>query len=296
MNILPLIFTFLIIFSCIAFSFLKEVKSYTLIETTLHGYNRAEQALSNASARKTYNKIKGDPIQKQEGEKGSSTSKKEYVSRRCFFPALENSKFNLSPLIQEGGQFKFHPLYEPLAGLIRQLYGNNLFSKEKKSENLEYRLLNEMLKKARRQSNVQELAALFPEDPVLKKLYYQMLKGTNQFSEKKGIPPLGEFLAIQKSDKAVCISFASVPLLKALFGQDISSLILKVEQDKWSESGKYYYFNKQDLEMALMQTPAKGSLLTALDTYLNYSKQFTQRELIGGRDKITGIAVTRRNE
>ncbi len=296
MNILPLIFTFLIIFSCIAFSFLKEVKSYALIETTLHGYNRTEQALTNAIARKTYNKIKEDPIQKKEREKGSPKVIKEYVSRRYFFPALENSKFNLSPLIQEGGQFKLHPLYEPLAKLIRQLYGNNLFTKEKKSEKLEYRLLDEMLKRAKRRSDVQELAELFPEDPALKKLYYQMLKGTNQFSEQKGIPPLGEFLAIQKSDKAICISFASVPLLKALFGEDVSSSILKIEKEKWSESGKYYYFNKQDLEMALMQTPAHASLLTALDTYLNYSKQFTQRELIGGRDKITGIGVTKRNE
>jgi hypothetical protein len=295
-NILPLIFTFLIIFSCIAFSFLKEVKSYTLIETALHGYNRTEQALSNAAARKTYNKIKGEPLEKQEGEKNSSPAIKQYVSRRYFFPALENSKFNLSPLIQAGGQFKLHPFYEPLAGLIRQLYRNNLFSKEKKSEKLEYRLLDAMLQKARHQSNVHELVELFPDDPSLKKLYYQMLKGTNQFSEAKGIPPLGEFLAIQKSDKAVCISFASIPLLKALFGEDISSLILKVEQEKWSESGKYYYFNKQNLEMALVQTTSKASLLTALDTYFNYSKQFTQRELIGGRDKITGIAVTRRNE
>ncbi len=286
MNILPLVLTFLLIFSCIAASFLKETKSYAVIESTLHGYSRTEMALNNAIARAAYHKMKGELLEKGTREQDRLAAKSEYKSRRCFFPALENSKLNLAPIFQGSEPFKTHPLYEPSANLLRLLYRRNLF---KKQENLEYRLLDEMLKKAKRLGTVGDLAELFPEDPSLKNTYYRMLVGTNQFDEKQGIAPLREFLSIQNTDKAVCISFASVPVLKALFGPDIASLILKVEQEQSATLNKYYYFNKQDLEAALVKTPA----LTALGPYLDYSKQFTPRKQWGGRDTITGIGVVR---
>ncbi len=291
MNILPLIFSFLIIFSCIAFTFLREVKSFSLIETTLNGYNRAERAVSNAISSKAYRKIKAEPIGKKEGEKSQTPKEKEYFSYRSLFPAFENSKFNLEPLIKQEGELRIHPLYEPLAEFLRILYRKNLFAKEKKSEKLEYHLIAEMIKKARKLGEVQSLAELYPEDPVLKGIYYKMLKGTNQYDRDRGIPPLGEFLSIRKGGKAVSLSFASPLLLEAFFGLEISSEILKVEREKWENSNKYYFFSKENLESLLMKNPTKAPLLHTFDPYLDYSKQFDKRTQLGGRDKITGIAV-----
>src|ERR1700722_10579233 len=112
------------IFSLIAITFLKEVKSFSLIETAIHGYNRTERTLSNRILRKAYAKIKIDTgAEKQKKEKVL----KNYSSMRSYFPPLENSKFNLKPLIKEQGTLKLHPLYEPLASLVRVLYEEKLF-------------------------------------------------------------------------------------------------------------------------------------------------------------------------
>lgn len=286
MNVLPLVFTFLIIFSCLACTFLREVKSFSLIETTLHGYSRTDRELSNRIVRKAWGKIKVEPAEKNKGESKART--KNYTSMRRLFPPLENSKFNLTPLIKHQGELKLHPLYEPLAGLLRLLYGKNLL---KKQEKLEYRFVEAILKKAQKLEGGTDLTDLYPEDPVLKKIYYKMLKGTNQYTRTKGIPPLESFLHIGKSDKAIALSLAQPLILEAFYGPEISAEILKMEQDKWKELNKYYYFSKEDLQNVLGKNPAKTLAFASLEPYLEYSKGITTKDQIGGRDKITGLAV-----
>jgi hypothetical protein len=289
-NVLPLVFTFLIIFSCICLTFLKEVKSFSLIETSLDGYNRTQRAVTNAIARNAYRKIKADPSKKNASDKTKEASG-EYHSRRSLFPPVENSKLNLRSLIKQQQERKQHPLYEPLAKLMRLLYQKNVFEKEKSSEKLEYHLIDEMVKKAQKLVELKSLAEICPDDPALRKLYYKILKGTNQYSRSEGIPPLGNFLSVCKADKAVSLSFASPPVLEALFGHETSLAILKLEREKWEQSNKYYFFSKEDLEAALLKSPTKASLLALLETHLDYSKQPAQKNQIAGRDKITGIAV-----
>lgn len=289
MNILPLVFTFLIIFSCIALTFFREVKSYFLVESTLDGYRRTERVVGNAIAQKAYRKIKGDPLVKKEKEK--SDASKEYVSRRTLFPPLENAKFNIGALVKEEGELKLHPLYEPLAALLRLLYQDRLYAKEQNGEDLEYRLVEAMLKKARKLSHVENLSELYPDDPKLKAIYYRMLKGTNQYSRESGIPPLSDFLCFDKEGKAASLCFASPLILEALFGSEIASGILAEEKKKWEESNKYYFFTKEDFQTLLTNNPSKGSLLPSIESYLDYSKGFKARDRFGGRDKITGIGV-----
>lgn len=290
MNILPLIFTFLIIFSCICLTLFREMKSYFLVETTLESYHRTERALTNAVIKKAYRKI---PIAKAPSKTPAeqNTTKRAFTSRREFFPPLEASKFNLSPLIQHVGDLNQSPLYEPLAELLRLLYQKKIFDKEPKSEGIEYRLLEEILKKMRLSPGILELGKLFPDNPDLAKIYYKMLKGTNQYSRTKGIPPLGDFLSLEKTKSAVSVNFASSLLLEAFFGPEITQQILREEKKKRETSAKYYYFSKEDLKTLLMQHPTKGPLITTLDPFLDYSKQLKARTHIGGRDKRTGIGL-----
>jgi hypothetical protein len=289
-NILPLVFTFLIIFSCISLTFLREVKSFSLIETSLDGYNRTQRGVSNAIARNAYRKIKADPAKKNASDK-TKVASGEYHSKRCLFPPVENSKLNLRSLIKQQQDCKRHPLYEPLAKLMRLLYQKSVFEKEKSSEKLEYRLIDEMVKKARKLVELKSFAEICPDDPALRKIYYKMLKGTNQYSRSEGIPPLSHFLSLSKAEKEVSLSFASPPILDALFGQEISSTILEVEREKWEQSNKYYFFSKEDLEALLLKSPTKAPFLALLEPHLDYSKQPAPRNQIAGRDKITGIAV-----
>src|SRR5580700_8215354 len=191
MNVLPLIFTFLIIFTCISSTFLKEVKSFSLSETIWNSACCTEGKVNRQILYKTYKKKVREPVEKKESApKRFPQAKKRspYFSRRSFFPPFESSKFNIGPLLKNEGELRLHPLYEPLAELLRLLYEAPL--KECHSEKIEYRLLEAILTKARQCSEAKELSELSPDDPVLRKLYYKLLKGTNQYSQKGSIPPL----------------------------------------------------------------------------------------------------------
>jgi hypothetical protein len=289
-NILPLVFTFLVIFACINLAFFREIKSFSLLETTFHSFSHTERILCNKIAQKNYRKIKADPTPaKKVGENRKSKGK--YQSMRTLFPPLENSKFNLRLLIECEGEVKLHPLYEHLAKLFRLLYQENVFAKEKSKEKPEYLLIDELLKKAKKNKEPTSLAELFPQDPMLQKIYHTMLRGTNQYGKEEGIPPLDHFLSLDKAKEAATLGFASPPVLEALFDKEITLEILNLEKKKWEESHTYYYFSKDDFQAILMKSPAKALLLSSIDPYLNHSKQFQPRLSIGGRDGKTGIAV-----
>lgn len=290
MNILPLVVTFLIIFSCFAATFLKELKSFALIERALDGYHRTESALNNAIAQRAYKRIKRAQKVTSSTQK-TSTSAKQIVSKREFFPPLEDSKFHLAPLLTYEGEIAGHPLYKPFTELLRLLYQNCLFKQEKNPEKLAELLTEGLLKKAKKSPDADLLAALCPDDPRLQKIYYKMLKGTNQYSRSTGIPPLEHFLSLADGEKAIHIGFASPLLLEALFGEKITAHILEFEKKKAAETEKPYYFSKQDLQPILTNAPGSTSVLTLLEPYLNDAKQFKKREVIGGRDRITKIAV-----
>ncbi len=292
MNILPLIFAFLIIFSCFAATFLKEVKSFLLMETVADSYDRVERNLKNFIVRKSYYKLKGETLNSTKSPNEAQKKKmKTYTSYRSLFPPLELSKFNLAPLAEYMGEFKLHPLYEPLAELLRILYGENLF-KQEKLEKIEYRILDTMLVKARKNPDAESLTELNPDDPIVKKIYYTMLKGTNQYTlHGKGIPPLEDFLYIRKESPAISFSFASAALLEALFGRETSSHIFVEEKKKAQESNTYYYLPKNELQTLLMKNPVLFSHFSPLEPYIDYSKQFKPRTERGGKDDRTGLSV-----
>lgn len=292
MNILPLIFTFLIILSCIAFTFLREVKSVFLVENSLNGFNRAERVVNNAIVQKAYRNIKGEAIAKKESNSKKGKKKdKGYVSKRSSYPPLDSSKFNLGPLVHHEGELRLHPLYEMLAEFFRLLYKDRLFAKMPNAEKIEYRMTEALIKKARKFPEIENLAELYPDDPMLAKVFYKMLKGTNQYDRKQGIPPLADFISLNKEKTSASLSFASPILLEAFFGDEIAEQILQEEKKKWEDTNKYYYFSKEDLQAALMKNPARASSFSSLESYINYSKQLSPRTQIGGRDNKTGIGI-----
>ncbi len=286
MNILPLILTFLIIFACISFTFLKEAKSFFLAETTLASFHKTERELNNKITARVYRKAGGEPINKKQPAAAKSKKETTYFSRRSFFPPLEESKFNIGPLVKYEGDIKQHPLFEPLAKMLRLLY-KPFFDSEK----IEYRFVQTMIAKARKFPEPTDLAELFPDDLKLRTIYYKMLKGTNQYNQKGSIPPLKDFVAWKKDGPALFFSFASPIALKSLFDKKMADTIVQEEKKKWEQSGKYYYFSKEDLQQLLVNNPALTSQFTNLDPYLDYSKQINRREEIGGIDPKTGLSV-----
>jgi hypothetical protein len=290
-NILPLVFTFLIILSCISFTFLREIKSVFLVERSLEGFHRAERVVNNKIAQKAYRDIRGEAFNKKEPN-SKTDKKKDYISKRSSSPPLDSSKFNLGPLVHCEGELRLHPFYEPLAEFLRLLYKNCLFAKVPHSEKIEYRLIEAMIKKARQFPDIDHpIEQLYPDDPALAKVFYKMLKGTNRYDRNQGIPPLENFILLNKEKTCVSLSFASSILLEALFSDEIATQILQEEKQKYEETNKYYYFSKEDLQATLMKNPSRASSFSSLESYLNYSKQSPPRTMIAGRDSKTGIGI-----
>ncbi len=290
MNILPLVFAFLIIFSYVGYGFMRDVKSYSLAETAIVGYDRAERAIASALAKRQYHKIEGEELKTKDKQPPIQKSGN-YTSRRTLFPSPEISKFNLGPLVKYQGDLKLHPLYEPLAAFLRLLYQEKVFLKDPSQERVEYRLIEEIVQSAREKPDADSVAELSPRDPKLKQLFYKILKGTNQYGRAVGIPPLSHFLFCDKEGKAVSVAFASPLLLEALFDSAITGAILKHEREEWEKSNTYHAFSKADLEALCIKNPALAPLVASLQEHLNYSRRFPARDKIGGRDKKTGIAL-----
>lgn len=290
MNILPLVFTFLLILSFITLTFLRETKSIFLIEHSVNGFRRIERVVNNQIVQKAYKKISGEAIAKKKTGEPKNKKKKKLHSVREIFPPLKTSKFNLGPLIEHQGEINQHPLYEVLAAFLRILYQKSLFAHELKAEKIEYRLIHAWIKSAQKIEDVEDLAELHPDDLDLAKVFYKMLRGTNQYTRTEGIPPLGDFLLISEKKTAVSLSFASQSLLEALFGEECASQIMQVEQKKREETSSQYYFPKENLPQLLANEPARAASLPTLDPYIDYSKEQTKRELVGKRDDTTGIA------
>lgn len=290
MNILPLIFALLIIFSCLCTTFLKEVKSLHLIEITLEGYNQAEKEIRNAIIKRSYEKIKGDPSSESAKKEGTKRLKT-FHSKRSHFPPLETSKFYLKALAKTEIELSQHPLYEPLAQLLRLLYQKNVFNHYPNIKGPEYKLIEALVKKAQKFPSAKDLSYLHPDDSELQKIYYKMLKGTNLYTEEVGIPPLAHFISLEKTDKVIHLKWASPPILKALFTEPLAQHILQREAEHWKTSQKHYSLSKEDLATLFMQEPGQSAIFTALQPYLSDSLQSAKKKSLAKRDKKTDICI-----
>ena len=293
MNLLPLIFVFLVIFGGISLTFLRDAKSFFILESSIEGYHRTDRVVSNALVKRAYRKIKTAPLVKKENKTGPKKAV-EYQSYRLLFPPLDNSKVNLAPLFEYEGEIRLHPLYQSLATFLRLLYQEQLFSKESSSQKIEYRLLDALLNKGRALKGDVELTDLMPDDLKLQPLYYKMLKGTNQYDQEKGFPPLEDYFCVREGKVPISFSFASPPLLEALFGKSVKEKILLEEYNKWASAEKYVYFSKEELQSLISQDPLRASSFSTIETYLDYSKQFTPRTDLGGKDNGTGIVIRKK--
>ncbi len=290
MNILPIVFAFMLIFSLISVGFMHEHIFTTLTEKNIHSFYKTSTAVKNAIADKHYRRIKKESSSsKPQTSSQTIKSNKEYFSRRDMFPPMEDSKFNLTALLETKTDFKTHPLYETCARFMHILY-EPLF-KEAKRDSLEYALLDAMIKTAHK-TEVKQLSDLYPSSPELHSIFYKMLKGTNQYKvlEKKGIPPLEDFFCLGKSE-SIHFAFASTPLLEALLGKKMATRIALEEKKKWEATGKQTSLTQEDLTALLVTDPVHSTFILQLGTHLSFSQKMSKRFLLAGRDKTSGLAV-----
>ncbi|MBS0620740.1 MAG: hypothetical protein JSS61_04705 [Verrucomicrobia bacterium] len=291
MNILPLIFAFLLIFTTLAMTFLREVKSFAVIEDSLESFYRAERVLNNEIVKKSYKKNRGKTLTKRTSKGRQQQKKETYRSLRDRYPPLENSKFNIWKLVEHQGEPSTHPLFSPLAKLLDLLYYKTLFAKEKEGAKLSSQIAKELLAAIAKAPEDTPLSELHLKDPELDKLFYYMAKGTNQYDRERGIPPLEDFLSYEKEMATVYVCYAALPVLEALFGPQVAKAVFRKEQDFWAENKKYAPCKKKEFEEILQAQPNKGALFAQLQPFLNHARRAIYGPVMGGRDPATGLGV-----
>lgn len=262
---------------------MRGVTQAHVIAVAAKGYERTENVIQNALVERSYGKLK-KRVPAALKDKGPSQKQKPPRSKRESFPPLENAKFYLRALCTQDSQE--HPLYESLTELLRTLYGRTLFSKK---EGIEHTMAKALLLSAKQNPSATELTAIYPQDKALQELYYKMLRGTTYYDleKKEGIPPLSHFFSLQPSTKVAFLSFASRPVLSALFGEKTTLSICNLEKQREYSSP----CSKGDLSSLPLSSPSDARQLALVEPYLNYSKQHDARQSIAKRHERTGIQI-----
>jgi hypothetical protein len=300
MNILPLICGLLIIFACLASTFLQDHKSLAIAEWSLTAAERTEREVRNKIEERHFRRATTQPSKtpKTHAEPSQRAKHPAFFSRRAITPPIAYSKLNLISLLLHQGDPHDSPIYPIAQRLFKLLYGSTAIIPNHQQFGWEKRLLDAMIAKGKSLDKIDHLADLFPEDPELAAIYYQMLKGTNQYdlNKRKGIPPLEDFIAIheEKKENSIYFAFASYTLLEALFSNEVAQEIEKIEKQDWAKTGTYHLLGKDDLQAVLLKHPMPQGDLSLIESYLNFSKSIPTKKDIAGKDKQSGMIIKRR--
>ncbi|MBI3236706.1 MAG: hypothetical protein HYZ48_03265 [Chlamydiales bacterium] len=285
MNILPLVIGCIVIFSYLGFLFLKEGQVVSIIQRSVSASFEIEKGLQNKMVSRQFSQ---HSTKKKSSTKGG---KRKYDSIRSILPPIEESKLDIGVLLDGTlPDVQSHCIYAIALNLLCDLYGGE--------KALRKRILDEMIRKGKLLGKERELFDLFPEDRSLKEVYYKMLKGTNQYEveeKKQGLPPLSDFFKIGAGSQSspIHFCFASKPLLRAAVGKDLAEKIIEQEKKRSAEEERRYFFSKEDLQAMLMQDPQHAKLCSELEPHCSFSSKIPRKEKIAGKEKQTGLVITR---
>ena len=105
-------------------------------------------------------------------------------------------------------------------------------------------------------------------------ILYKMRLGTARYDleKKRGYPPMSDFFTVEPHNpKAVFFHYASKPLLQALFGTRIQTLILALEKKKWEDYSLYPY-SRKDEAFAILVKEKKSAGYEELEPFLSFAR------------------------
>ncbi len=290
MNILPLILTFIMVFTLSASLFMDEKRSTFAEGKNYISYMQTERRLKNRLEAKLFSKeaapSKKEPQEKE--EKPKNLNPIDYKSRRVGAHLSAMAKINIAPLFDTPSLKEYSLIYETAAKLIKNLYSTQTFYKEK----LEYQLLDILIAAGKEKKEAHSINELFLEVKELQPIFYKILKGTLHYNTqtKEGCPPLEDFILIDSQTKAkpIAFCFASIPLLEALFGSEITNEILAKEEGKWAKDHKHHTVTKEELSTLLQSLKQSPSELLEL---LNFSRKASPKKELTHTDPKTKICI-----
>ena len=196
------------------------------------------------------------------------------------------SKLNIAPLFDEEGAQKHPILYQAAQRLLCDLYGSLLTPAAAKE--LLDALLEEPLKS-------EPISSLLAPDHLLAPLLLKIAYGTGSYTLAKaeGYPPFAHFFRWDdKKPKSLCYLNLSTPVLRALFGPELTSAIAAAEKEKWEKGGenKKHGLTMEELG-ALLQNQNAQLPASLLKDYFLFSYKAKGGKQIGITDETSGTRV-----
>lgn len=309
MNVLPLVFAFLLILSFSAHSLLQR-RIDTKIEEL--GYSGAMNAIRLAGDEEV--KLRNEVLNNIESAKAPKTGKtakprdakvekddeperrtKNFESKRLKPSIVDcaGAKFNLSPLFEKGALSFYDAYYEIAARLINRLYGHASFF----TPDLEYQVLDLIIKQGK--ANPPALFTdLHQDQGGLSDLLYKMIIGTQEYDLAKGMgyPPLAHFFYFDasKQKKPLYFYFASKILLDAALGEEAADAVMAEEKKLWEKKEPRYILKHEEFT-ALMSQKYPTKVSKEVIELFNFGTHGPKEsKMIQGKDEKTKIVHKRK--
>lgn len=230
MNLLPLVFSIMLIFSYGYYAIWDKHVNGVKLQNSYTSHHEANREIWNEFESQYYSDL-GKKVKKRDPNKPKTERNTQKQDKpKKILSNGECARINLWPLIQEGRE-KHQALYELSAKLLKTFYGS--LSKEKR---FEYNFLDALLSSAKK-ANLDpfSLEKIAFEDPRMRLIYYKMLKGSKKWDLQNGVgyPPILDFVKAEPAEEKICIFHSHPAMLNVLFNpQTAERLNTAIHQEK----------------------------------------------------------------
>jgi hypothetical protein len=259
MSFLPFVLSFLLILVLGSSMLFTSFRSTAREKAMILAKKNAHLVLISEQAKKEFKKTQPrDDSGKSEKESKDDESAK-FVEHRNDRSGMDDSKFNLWPLLHQRDPALADFLQDRAAKLIEILYKDADFY----NPHLAQQIIGEIAGK-----DASNFLELFPEDEKLAAIFYKMVKGTNT-----GYPALDEYFKIESKveDGKIQFRYASTPVLRAIFGEDLTYKILALERVNWEKNHHTKILTKEQLTQLIKSHGSKVFDVNHLDLIFTFN-------------------------
>jgi hypothetical protein len=287
MNILITTFSLLLVLAVSSTLFWKETISSSQAFQASKGYFEARRIAQNRAEQKRFQRWKeanSSTVSNYLKKPSSYSRKKGYSSHRNKLPPLEQGRLHIAPLWESEYRLLFQPVLERL---LTDLYGHASWFDQRKV----IRLIEAL---ASTDKEFDQTSFGETLDKELYVIWHPMIRGTQIYDteNKKGYPPLKDYIDFSSATiKHTChFPFASLPILRAIFGKEITLKIQEVEQAKWEENHRHRFCLKKELLPYLHINKQSSQLIGFVETFLYFSQSIGKRSFEQGKDEKSQIS------
>ncbi len=307
MNILPFTLFFVLAIFAYVNSFMHRSQS-TIYQAKLYvGSQKAYELAQNRFHKLLYKSL-GTPPHKKNNKLPSkpkaNRSKQKTSHPRETRKETSLAKFNLYPLISAENP-KNTVGYICALNLLKRLYSRRNLEFEFIAQNF----LDGLLKRARlyvkthnQVPAITDLTPNFDKDSIDYKNFYKLLFGTKKYDlEMLGIPPLGDYFTFIEEIKHQCVHFyfAKIPVLQALWGDQVAELIVRAEGEKALKYNTKFQKMLAEKELQELISPVSDPAILQnwkeIISFQKYFKTISLYQSVEGIDAETSIKVRKRS-